>query len=44
MGAGYSFQLRHFGADYINADTDYSNQGFDQLKYVIDLIKRDPNS
>jgi thymidylate synthase/dihydrofolate reductase len=44
MGAGYSFQLRHFGADYINAETDYSNQGFDQLKYVIDLIKRDPHS
>ena len=44
MGAGYSFQLRHFGAEYVNAKTDYSNQGFDQLKYVIDLIKRDPNS
>ncbi len=44
MGAGYSFQLRHFGANYINADTDYSYQGFDQLKYVIDLIKNDPNS
>lgn len=44
MGAGYSFQLRHFGAEYTNADMDYSNEGFDQLKYVIDLIKRDPNS
>lgn len=44
MGAGYSFQLRHFGAEYINAETDYLNKGFDQLKYVIDLIKRDPNS
>ena len=44
MGAGYSFQLRHFGAEYINAETEYINKGFDQLKYVIDLIKRDPNS
>jgi dihydrofolate reductase/thymidylate synthase len=44
MGAGYSFQLRHFGADYVDAETDYINKGFDQLKYVIDLIKRDPNS
>jgi dihydrofolate reductase / thymidylate synthase len=44
MGAGYSFQLRHFGANYINAETDYTYQGFDQLKYVIDLIKNDPNS
>lgn len=44
MGAGYPFQLRHFGADYINAEYNYKNQGFDQLKYVIDLIKRDPHS
>lgn len=44
MGAGYSFQLRYFGAEYINAETDYINKGFDQLKYVIDLIKSDPYS
>jgi dihydrofolate reductase/thymidylate synthase len=44
MGAGYSFQLRHFGAKYINSNTDYTNQGFDQLEYVIDLIKNNPNS
>lgn len=44
LGAGYSFQLRHFGAEYKNCNTDYTNQGFDQLKYVIDLIKNDPNS
>ena len=44
MGAGYSFQLRHFGAKYINAETNYINKGFDQLKYVIDLIKSDPYS
>lgn len=44
MGAGYSFQLRHFGAEYINAETSYINKGFDQLKYVIDLIKNDPYS
>jgi dihydrofolate reductase/thymidylate synthase len=44
LGAGYSFQLRHFGADYIDCNTDYTNQGFDQLKYVIDLIKNDPHS
>jgi dihydrofolate reductase/thymidylate synthase len=44
LGAGYSFQLRHFGAEYINCNTDYTNKGFDQLKYIIDLIKNDPNS
>jgi dihydrofolate reductase/thymidylate synthase len=44
LGAGYSFQLRHFGADYINCNTDYSNQGFDQLEYVVNLLKTDPAS
>lgn len=44
MGAGYSFQLRHFGANYIDSNTDYSKQGFDQLEYVIDLLKNNPNS
>ena len=44
LGAGYSFQLRHFGAEYIDCNSDYTNQGFDQLNYVINLIKTDPNS
>lgn len=44
LGAGYSFQLRHFGAEYIDCNTDYTNKGFDQLKYVINLIKNDPTS
>lgn len=44
MGAGYSFQLRHFGAEYINSETDYKGKGFDQLNYVIDQIKNNPNS
>jgi thymidylate synthase len=44
LGAGYSFQLRHFGAEYIDCNTDYTNQGFDQLKYIIDLIKNNPTS
>jgi dihydrofolate reductase/thymidylate synthase len=44
MGAGYGFQLKHFGADYINAETDYTNKGFDQLEYVINEIKHNPTS
>lgn len=44
LGAGYSFQLRHFGAEYIDCNTNYDNQGFDQLKYIINLIKTDPTS
>ena len=45
MGETYGFNMRHFGGDYINCKNKYeSNNGFDQLKYVIDLIKNDPHS
>jgi len=44
VGALYSFQWRHFGAEYIDCNTDYTNKGFDQIKYIINLIKTDPNS
>jgi thymidylate synthase len=44
MGAGYSHMLRHWGAEYINCNTDYTGYGFDQLQYVIDLIKTNPMS
>lgn len=44
LGPIYGFQWRHFNAKYIDANTDYSNQGFDQLKHVIETIKKDPSS
>lgn len=44
MGPGYSHQLRHCGAEYRGANEDYTGQGFDQLQYVINTIKTDPNS
>lgn len=44
IGAGYSHQLRHFGAEYNTCKDDYKGKGFDQLKYIVDLIKKDPNS
>jgi thymidylate synthase len=34
IGPLYGFSWRHFGANYINCDTDYSGQGFDQIKYI----------
>lgn len=43
-GPIYGFQFRHSGADYINCNTDYSNQGIDQLQNVIHLIKTQPSS
>ena len=44
IGAGYGHQLRFFNAEYTNCNTDYTGKGFDQLKYVIDLLKNNPTS
>jgi thymidylate synthase len=42
LGPVYGFQWRHFGADYVDAKTDYTGQGVDQLAEVIDKIKNKP--
>jgi len=44
LGPVYGFQWRHCGADYKDCNTDYSNKGIDQLKWLIGEIKRDPSS
>ncbi len=44
LGPIYGFQWRHFGADYINCDTNYNGQGVDQLGNLIDKLKSDPES
>ncbi len=44
LGAVYGFQWRHFGADYQSYDSDYTGQGFDQLKQLVHLLKTDPNN
>ena len=45
MGETYGFNMRHYGGNYINCKAKYdSRNGFDQLKYIIDLIKNDPHS
>ena len=44
LGPVYGFQWRHFGADYKDCNTDYSGQGIDQIKNIINLIKNDPTS
>ncbi len=43
LGPVYGFQWRHFGAEYVSADSDYSGQGVDQLRQVIDKIKNSPH-
>lgn len=43
-GANYSFQWKHFGASYINCNSEYTNMGFDQISYIENLLKTDPFS
>jgi dihydrofolate reductase / thymidylate synthase len=44
IGAGYGFQWRHIGAEYVDCKTDYAGQGIDQLRECINQIKNDPTS
>ncbi|KFM77583.1 hypothetical protein X975_19013, partial [Stegodyphus mimosarum] len=43
LGPVYGFQWRHFGANYVDMNKDYTGEGVDQLAYVIKLIKENPN-
>ena len=44
IGPGYGFQMRYYGAKYVNCLADYRGQGVDQLQQCIDLINNDPHS
>lgn len=44
IGPGYGFQWRYFGAEYKDCKTDYTGQGIDQIKKIIDQIKNDPDN
>jgi len=43
LGPVYGFQWRHFGAKYVDMNTDYAGQGIDQLQQVISTLKSNPN-
>ncbi|GAU98123.1 hypothetical protein RvY_09306 [Ramazzottius varieornatus] len=43
LGPVYGFQWRHFGAEYIDCNADYSGKGIDQLQQIVDTIKNNPN-
>jgi thymidylate synthase len=43
-GAIYGHQWRHWGAPYVDCETDYSGQGFDQVAHVERLIRESPDS
>lgn len=42
LGPIYGFQWRHFGADYKSYNSDYTGQGVDQLKIIVDRLKSNP--
>ena len=42
LGPVYGFQWRHFGAPYVDCDTDYTGQGVDQLAEVVRKIREAP--
>lgn len=42
LGPIYGFQWRHFGAHYTTMHDDYTGQGVDQLKDLIQRIKKNP--
>lgn len=44
IGPSYGFQMRHFGANYLNCKKNYNQKGTDQLANVIHLIKNKPTS
>ena len=43
LGTIYGWEWRHFGAEYIDYQTDYTGKGVDQLKRVVDKLKTDPS-
>ncbi len=43
LGPIYGFQWRHFNAAYASYDTDYAGQGVDQLKNIVETLKKNPN-
>lgn len=46
MGPLYSFQWSFYGLEYKGMNHDYSKEkgGFNQIKYCLELIKKDPNN
>ena len=44
MGQLYGFNWNHFGAEYVDCNTDYTGMGFNQIEYVLDLLLKDTTS
>lgn len=44
IGPMYGYNWRHWGAEYTGCDSDYTGKGIDQLKNLIENIRKDPHS
>lgn len=42
LGPVYGFQWRHFGAQYVDAKTDYTGQGVDQIAEIVRKLREKP--
>jgi thymidylate synthase len=42
LGPVYGFQWRHFGANYVDAKTDYTGKGVDQLAEIVHKLRTNP--
>ena len=42
LGNIYGFSWLHFGSDYTNFDADYTNRGINQVKQVVETLKKNP--
>lgn len=42
LGPVYGFQWRHFGAEYVDANTDYTGKGVDQLEQIVHKLRTNP--
>lgn len=42
LGPIYGFQWRHYNAPYQNFDSDYTGTGVDQLRKLVETIKKNP--
>jgi dihydrofolate reductase / thymidylate synthase len=43
LGPVYGFQWRHFGAEYKGRDSDYHGKGVDQIKQIVETLRKNPS-
>ena len=44
MGCLYGYNFLHYGYPYEGCNVDYTDKGYNQIKYIIETIKHDPTS